>query len=210
MAREPHATTLRELRQKIWSMRSRDDIGDLLVAVHGGLRAMGVPFVAYSINILDDPADRSMARAHVHHLDDEGKWVENSADEAEAILQFYRAGTYTYRRDLEREDPYGERARIYNHFDKPVRCILDVPFAYGTIAVNSTEANAFSDAHISALVSLAEVLSEGFGRLQDLEEIARHQSELKNEVAGREQADALQQQLQQAQVEAQIVRVARP
>jgi PAS domain S-box-containing protein len=189
MAREPHATTLRELRQKIWSMRSRDDIGDLLVAVHGGLRAMGVPFVAYSINILDDPADRSMARAHVHHLDDEGKWVENSADEAEAILQFYRAGTYTYRRDLEREDPYGERARIYNHFDKPVRCILDVPFAYGTIAVNSTEANAFSDAHISALVSLAEVLSEGFGRLQDLEEIARHQSELKNEVAGREQAE---------------------
>ncbi len=194
MEREVSPFTVREaaqeLRQKIWSMRDRDDIGDVLVAVHAGLKKMRVPFAAYSINILDGPADSPTVHAHVHSLDDEGEWVENTLEETTAILTFCRAETFTYRRDLEREDPYGEYERIKKYFKKPVRCILDVPFAYGTLAVNSTEANAFDDAHIAALTSIADVLSEGFRRLQDLREIARQQSALQNEIAVREQAES--------------------
>ncbi|MFT5373427.1 MAG: PAS domain S-box-containing protein, partial [Candidatus Latescibacterota bacterium] len=64
------------------------------------------------------------------------------------------------------------------------------PFSHGTLAVNSTEANAFSDADISALRSLAEVLSEGFHRLQDLKEIVRHRHQLASEVAERQQSES--------------------
>jgi len=165
-------------------------MGNILVAVHDGLKKMGVPFAAYSINILDGPADSPSAHAHAHSLEEEGKWVENSIEEIAAILQFSRAGKIVYRADLEKEDLFNERGRISNSFDNDVRCVLDVPFSHGTLAVNSTEANAFNDAHISALSGLAEVLSEGFRRLQDLEEIARHRDQLANEVAERQLAES--------------------
>ncbi|MFT5377866.1 MAG: PAS domain-containing protein, partial [Candidatus Latescibacterota bacterium] len=174
------------LRKKVWSMHDRGDMGDILVAVHDSLKKMAVPFTAYSINLLDGPADFPTA----HRLDEEGKWVENSVEEMAVILRFCRAGEVSYRADLEKEDPYNERERISDSYDNKVRCVLDVPFSHGTLAVNSTEANAFSDADISALRSLAEVLSEGFHRLQDLKEIARHRHQLASEVAERQQAES--------------------
>ncbi|MGY8823228.1 MAG: hypothetical protein ACKVJG_04705 [Candidatus Latescibacterota bacterium] len=43
--------------------------------------------------------------------------------------------------------------------------MLDVPFSHGTLAVNSSEPNAFIDDHIEVLSEMTSVLSEAFARL---------------------------------------------
>ncbi|MEW6756057.1 MAG: ATP-binding protein, partial [Candidatus Latescibacterota bacterium] len=61
----------------------------------------------------------------------------------------------------------------------PVRSVLDVPFSHGTLAVNSPAPNAFSARDVEALQALAEVLSAGFGRLDDLEALAAKEAQLR-------------------------------
>lgn len=59
-----------------------------------------------------------------------------------------------------------------------VRSVVDVPFSRGTIAVNSREKDAFSDRQIADLKGLAQVLDEGFHRVEDLENLERTRGQL--------------------------------
>jgi len=47
------------------------------------------------------------------------------------------------------------------------------PFSHGTLSVNSTVPNAFSERDINFIRELAEALSEGFRRMEDLEQMAQ-------------------------------------
>jgi len=63
--------------------------------------------------------------------------------------------------------------------------VLDVPFAYGTLALNSTEAHAFWPQHIDILRELADTLSEGFQRAEDLAALQERNRELERELESR-------------------------
>lgn len=60
-----------------------------------------------------------------------------------------------------------------------INSVIDIPFASGTLAVNSTAENAFSEREIRILEQFAQVLSEAHRRLQDLQviETERKQAE---------------------------------
>jgi two-component system NtrC family sensor kinase len=67
------------------------------------------------------------------------------------------------------------RAEI-DQFEDPIgagtNCVLDVPFAGGTVAINSSEENAFSARDIQVLEQFAQVMSGGHRRLEDLKNLA--------------------------------------
>ena len=50
-------------------------------------------------------------------------------------------------------------------------CIVDVPFLGGTLAINHTRENAFTDEDIDILEQFAHVLSEAYRRLEDLQQM---------------------------------------
>ena len=82
-----------------------------------------------------------------------------------------------YRRDLREQSPPSEFGRMQD-VNREIRSVLDVPFSHGTLAVNSSEPDAFSDEHVVMLEELAELLTEGFRRLEDLHEQAAERERL--------------------------------
>ena len=93
-------------------------------------------------------------------------------------MEIWRRGEPDYRRDLHRDDPRCERKEIEESVEHPVRSVLDMPFSHGTLALNSARPDAFSDRDIEVLTEMSAVISEGFQRMHDLEELEQRQEHL--------------------------------
>ena len=102
-----------------------------------------------------------------------------------ACSRFLRAGIPAYRHDIDRAKYYQEHATLRH----AVRATIDVPFSHGTLAVSSPVPNAFTRRDIVSLQGLAEVLSDGFRRLDDLQALEQRNQELELEVGERRQAE---------------------
>ena len=162
---------------EVWKMRGPGDIGHLLDGLKDGLETLGIPFKGCGINLVDISGDVPCVRAY--ELDEQREWQnEGSEQTGELLASIWRDGRPVYRRDLESEDVHQEGGQIEEKFGR-VRAVLDVPFSHGTLAVNSSEANAFSDNDIASMQALAEVLSEGFRRLDDLQNLEEKENQLR-------------------------------
>jgi PAS domain S-box-containing protein len=167
---------LARIRAAVWRMRDRDDIATILQAIKESLKAIEIPFDACSIIAIEnDGNERKMRLFYLDRERDEvfsNLWQENASTGGNLIEEMQRGGRPVYRRDLAEEDVNNEGQAIAAGYGRPVRSIVDVPFSHGTLAMNSAAAHAFSDGDIASLQVLAEVLSEGFSRLDDLQRLA--------------------------------------
>ncbi|MDP6953938.1 MAG: ATP-binding protein, partial [Alphaproteobacteria bacterium] len=98
---------------------------------------------------------------------------------SDIVLEFWRSGQVQYRRDLWQDDPHDERETIEEIMGRPIRSIVDIPFAYGTLALNSETPNAFGEGDLAFLMTIQGVLDESFRRLRDLQALNRKEEELR-------------------------------
>ena len=84
-----------------------------------------------------------------------------------------------YRRDLWQDDPHDERETIEEIMGRSIRSIVDIPFAYGTLALSSETPNAFGEGDLAFLMTIQGVLDESFRRLRDLQALNRKEEELR-------------------------------
>jgi signal transduction histidine kinase/DNA-binding response OmpR family regulator len=167
---EARRGVMSQLRDTIWSMHSSSDMGQVMAAMRDGLRHLSVPFYAYSINVVDTGQTPPRVQFYfgLDKVEDQWQIIDNSWG-AQIVLKFWQQQEIAYRRDLENEDIYGERQIIHTASDSgAIRAVVDVPFSYGTLAVNSTRPNAFDEIDIEILVEIASTLDEGFRRREDL------------------------------------------
>ena len=163
------------VREAVWKMVRVEDIDRLLEAIGVGLRTLEIAYEHCGINVVE--TEEKTPVTHSRTLKREGGWIEgNTAKAGDLVTDWWQAGEVVYRRDLESEDAYGELD--YMQTLVPIRSVVDVPFACGTLAVNSLQPEAFSDADIEFLREVAEVLSEGFHRLNDLRQLHQTQVQL--------------------------------
>ncbi|MBT4497115.1 MAG: PAS domain S-box protein [Gemmatimonadetes bacterium] len=169
------------LRSAVAKMQRSDDIQHVLSVLREGLRQLEISFQDCGINLVDphrDPAVRSL-----NSLGREGEWVlPEQAWGQDFVLQMWKDGVPVYRRDLATEDTFNERNNYPKYFGHPVRSVLDVPFAYGTLAINSKEPDAFTEGDIADLTRLTMVLEEGFRRREDLDKLEKRNQELRREI----------------------------
>jgi len=176
-AGEKRQQVLSRVRDEVWKMENADDIRNVVTAVGKGLEMLGVPFQACDINLVDASSDPPTVNYHT--LLESGGWREGEEKKGrDTLLRIWKDGKVAYRRDLTVEDVYQERTYLEEQFGVPTCSVVDVPFAFGTLAVNSSEANAFSKPHIRDLQALVEVLSEGFLRLGDMQKLEERNQEL--------------------------------
>lgn len=155
------------VRREVWGMQRESDIERVLVSVRNNLADLGIPFKTCGINIVDGTSDPLSVR--FHSMLEDGEWIRTDGDKGTlTLLRFWRGGEPVYRKDLDAVDLYGERDIIRDIHAHPVRSVLDIPFAYGTLAFNSPHPEAFSQQDIELMRELAGVLNEGFQRLEDL------------------------------------------
>ncbi|MCC7261720.1 MAG: response regulator [Candidatus Latescibacteria bacterium] len=193
--RDRHQAALYRVREQVWDMRGADDIERVVRAVGASLQELGVPFRYFGVNVVDPVLQASLIPKTV---DQQGEWLDPEEDRAahgRTVLEFWARGKVAYRRDLHADDPFGERERI-----RHARSVVDVPFSHGTLAVSNPEPEAFSASDIAVLQELASVLSEGFRRMDDLQQLEQRRAELEREV---EERKGVERQLRSAKEEAE-------
>ena len=176
-ARQRAEQAQQQVRQAVWEMEKPGDIAAVLVAVRESLDALEIDAHDCGINLMD--ASRGDVFHRTYNLMQQGKWEEAPVNQT--LVGIWQGRRPVYRPDLTAEDTYGELRHIRTYFGAPIRSVLDVPFAQGTLAINSLRANAFSEAHIAYLRALAQILEGGFLRLEDLQRLL--QAKLEAEAA---------------------------
>ena len=172
---ESRRSVLQQVREAGWSMVGADDITEVLESIRLGLEMMNIPFEHCAVNVIEltEPAMlHSYSSYGSSGISKQGEWmIADTQSHAALIAAIWRSAELAYRRDLESDDPHGERDRIIELFGL-VRSIVDVPFSFGTLTINSPVPNAFAERDIGFFEELAEVLSEGFRRVKDLQQLA--------------------------------------
>ncbi|MEW6749716.1 MAG: PAS domain S-box protein [Candidatus Latescibacterota bacterium] len=177
------------LRDALWRMSRPDDLLPLLQVLHRELVGLCPQIGACSVQLPEAGSGRWVS----YHLSpDRARVVSHYPRTDGAVVTCWREQRPVYRPDLAAGDVYGEAAAIWDPergYSPAVRSVLDVPFAHGTLAANSTRARAFTEADIDFLGSVAQLLSVGFARLQDFERLAQRNRQLEQEVTERRQAE---------------------
>ena len=165
------------VREAVWRMQRPEDIDRVTEVIGECLQSLGIEYLGFGVNLVAEK--KGEAQVEFHSVGKGGERIESRPDSGEALIaRTWRERIPLYRRDIQTEDEYGERGYIEAQFG-PVRSVLDVPFSHGTLAINSREPDAFSKESIDALQALAEVLSEGYRRLQDLDLLQEQEIQLR-------------------------------
>ncbi|NKB68424.1 MAG: hypothetical protein GKR89_15280 [Candidatus Latescibacteria bacterium] len=170
-----------QVRRAVWEMSSSSDIEQVFKAMMNGLIELGIPFNEIGVNLIDDTSKTPRFVTFNQAFKDKGykpRPALSSADGEKVVLQLWRAQTVSYRRDLLAQDLYSEWAWM-----EPVRCIVDVPFEMGTLAVNNLEPDAFSRRHLDILWEMAQLVNGGFRRIEDLAALEKRNQVLEEEIA---------------------------
>ncbi|MBI2503633.1 MAG: GAF domain-containing protein [Candidatus Latescibacteria bacterium] len=163
-----------QIRTEIRKMHSTLDLGPLLWVICEGLIRLGLRFDHFGINLIE--VQTSPPSGVFHFRTPAGGWGQYQYHSlaGSPLLAIWEERQVVYRRDLQAEDPYGERQKLDN---PSLRCIVDVPFSHGTLALSSALPDAFAPGDLELLQEMAALCSEGFGRLDELRVLERRAQE---------------------------------
>ncbi|MFA6111601.1 MAG: PAS domain S-box protein, partial [Candidatus Latescibacterota bacterium] len=173
------------LHEALWHLTGTNALGELLEILHREL-----------VTLCPQTANSSVQMRPVngqpwtsYHLSADGVQLAQSRLESNrAVAACWEEQRPIYRPDLTAADQYGETAEIWDPetgYGDQVRSVLDVPFAHGTLAVNSRSPHAYAEDEIRAIWNLAQVLSLGLARIEDQQRLAERNRQLEEEVAER-------------------------
>jgi signal transduction histidine kinase len=169
-----HSQAVQQLRERVWEMRSGQDLHLVVETIGAALREVGVPHHEYGVNLI-------AADGAIHQWTSTGRkrsYQELPADPGSVIHAFRAGGEVVYRRDLLAEDPHGE-LELYARLPQGVRrSVIDVPFDRGTLAVNAFEPEAFSEDHVALLRRIGRIVDNALQRWEDLDRLDRRRVEL--------------------------------
>ncbi|MFC1526923.1 sensor histidine kinase [Candidatus Latescibacterota bacterium] len=169
-AQERAAQSAREaayerVRSAVLASRSTDDILAVNFLLERELRELGVRVAACSINLIDEDAGTwrtSWRGTEMIPLD--------SPVAAEVVAR--QRGGEIFMRPRE-----GDPAELES--SRPARVVIDVPFAYGTLAVSSADAEEFSQEETEIIQGFADVISPAYARYLDFERVEEQNRVLK-------------------------------
>jgi PAS domain S-box-containing protein len=169
---ESKRVVMQQVREGVWSMTTAAQIQQVLEAIRQGLDAMAVTYQHCAVNVVD-PGEPPMLHTYSSYgsegITKRGEWmITDSEGYATRTYGIWRRGSAVNRVEL---DTAGELAGLTEQFG-PLRSAVDTPFSHGTLTVTSTTPSAFSERDLALFEELSEVLSEGFRRVEDLQQLA--------------------------------------
>lgn len=180
---------LRHLHRKVRQIRAGDDQDVVVDALRECLHMVGVNFAGYGVNLIEAEGDDLRITQMARHPDGNAFRRSRIAPVDDIICRWWREGQVVHRRDLLADDPFDELAPWAGQGPAPRRCIVDVPFSGGTLAVNSLQPDAFSEADVEFLRDLSDVLGAATQRWQDLRQLGERNDMLLRRAEGLEEAN---------------------
>ena len=161
--------SLQRVRNEILQMRDAGDWERVLAEFRDQLSTL-VDFNMCSINLVDRDAGSMV----VHHTHPDEAPPSHAHAIAPAVRRALESGRPVYRASHAAMERFGEAAMLGD-----VKAVVDVPFAGGTIAMNSTTEAAFGPRDIALLEQFGQVMSEAHRRLEDLQALATQEEQLR-------------------------------
>ncbi len=153
------------------------------------LRARKVSFVAIAVHRLLDPETHTFESYEVMP---EGQ-IKRLVRQVPNIYRMWQQQKTIYRENLAEDmgglTPVGLKG-MSARYGVEIQCILDIPHARGTLALLSDSISAFSEIEVLFLTRIAELVSMGITRLDDLERLEAQNKELEK---ARQAAEAANQ-----------------
>ena len=166
---------LHRVREAIWSMVHADDILKVLEAIRAGLETIEVPFSNCGVQVLDmgePPMMHSYSSFGADTITKRGEWMIADVESlAGSVSDIWQRGKPIYFPDLDKEVNEHERQRL-TELHGPARALLEIPFSHGVLTVNSALPDPFSERDLEFANELAEAISDGFRRVEDLQQLA--------------------------------------
>jgi len=163
------------VRGEVLTMASSDDIGRVVVVLREELDRLGVATDQVGMNIVDEEAGQ--IRTSWASILTEGATGESQAGEEGVTQLTDEEQTPAVQQLLE----HWRRREIWNRTrSEGVQAgasgwVVDVPFEYGTLAMNrgqdDSEASEFTEEEIEALVGFTDVVSLGYTRFLDFQRL---------------------------------------
>ena len=174
-ARQAEIERARQLvRSVVVSMTSADDMGRVVDVLRDELRGLGVVCDQAGLNIVDADSD-TVRSAWNSELGTSGRTAtEGQSDEQgraamRDLIERWRAGEVW------------NRPRSDNATGQP-GWVVDVPFEFGTLAMNrgqtDSDAPPFTDDEVEVLQGFADVVSLGYARFRDFEQLEARNRQL--------------------------------
>jgi len=169
---EVRRSVMAHVRDAIWAMEHSDDMDHVMAALRDGLEQLSLRYQAYGINVVNTGPDSNRVICYTDYgIGDRRIHLVTTGKGIETLRKFWRDQKIVYRRDLDKDDPYDESALFRRGMGAHIRSVVDIPFSYGTFAVNSTEPEAFDEVDLEILTDMASALDEGFRRKDDLKRL---------------------------------------
>ena len=146
-------------------MEGKENIESLLSAIKKSLDLLEIEFYDCGINL------QATSGAAILPYNLKGRDCGKEMPVSKGMLKSFDEGCPLYRPDLLAENLYEEARDLHKYYDAPIRSVIDVPFARGTLMINSLRANAFSAAQIAYLQALAKILDGGEQCLLSLQQL---------------------------------------
>ena len=143
------------------------------------LLALDVPVVAIAVHRLLNPETYTFESYEVMPSGQINRLVRDLPN----VYRMWQQQKTIYRENLKKDmgglTPVGLEG-MSARYGVGIRCILDIPHARGTLALLSDKISAFSETEVLFLESIAEQVSMGITRLDDLERLEAQNKELEN------------------------------
>ena len=186
---EQRKLAIDSVREKIWMMKTSDDIKEVAFAIRNVIEKFIATFHAFGLNLVNAPEDpRNVTVYEIAHNGSMLSLKTGPAGE-KIILDLWKKGTTAYRKNIGEEDIYKESGHLDINFNSRIMSVIDVPFSHGTLAINSEKADAFTQQDIEFLEDMAKILSEGFKRTEDLKQLEKYIDTLEIDITARKRVE---------------------
>jgi signal transduction histidine kinase len=159
---------LQRLRDQIVQMKSEEDWLKVMEVFHRELSAL-IEYDGCGINMIDTAHQHFFAIEASQGVPRRGQIIHSLP---RALCQALEEGRPVYRRNRSQIEAYGDL------LGPERRCVVDVPFLGGTVALNSVREEAFGEREIHILEQFAQVLSVAHRRLEDLQRLAAQEPQV--------------------------------
>ena len=177
--------SVERVRAEVTSMTAAEDLQPVVQDMLNELATAGVGFDLCVINIIDE--DTGVRRQYGATAKGWSGQTETSmVDVSEAFLTIWKAKEPVVREadeDLVRSCLLTRQALgVTDALDRPTS-VIDAPFAYGTLSLQSSRAEGFSEDDVALVAEFARVIQLGYARYLDFQNLERQNAELQRDRA---------------------------
>lgn len=178
---------LLNISHAISEMKQPADLKRVALAILSALQDLNINAQSIAIHRIQDAKQNLIRTLRVASNNVISNLVHYQA--SPEFMHVWTSKQIWHRPNIQKSHPQNFEALTKRFGGLPIHCNVDVPFLQGVLCMHSTHIDAFSESDIQVLQKIAEMLSVGMARVEDLEHLEQRTEELEKEITERKRVE---------------------